>query len=88
MIESLATTSCYINARFSILHPPRQNAMVRRFRRGKDCALANAYQGGEPRLEFTIGLTLLVAGEMKMMQTLTLNRSRRRMAIPRKRMEI
>lgn len=36
---------------------PKQNAMVRRFRRGKDYALANAYQGEQPRLEFTIGIT-------------------------------
>lgn len=36
---------------------PKQNAMVRRFRKGKDYALANAYQGNEPRLEFTIGIT-------------------------------
>lgn len=36
---------------------PRQNVMARRFRRGKDYALANAYQGGEPRVEFTIGMT-------------------------------
>ena len=36
---------------------PRQNIMARRFRRGKDYALANAYHGQEPRLEFTIGIT-------------------------------
>ena len=36
---------------------PKQNAMVRRFRRGNDYALANAYQGDEPQLEFTIGIT-------------------------------
>ena len=36
---------------------PKQNAMVRRFRRGKDYALANAYLGEQPRLEFTIGMT-------------------------------
>ena len=36
---------------------PKQNAMVRRFRRGKDYALANTYQGDEPQLEFTIGMT-------------------------------
>jgi Rps23 Pro-64 3,4-dihydroxylase Tpa1-like proline 4-hydroxylase len=36
---------------------PKQNAMGRRFRRGKDYALANTYQGDEPRLEFTIGMT-------------------------------
>ena len=36
---------------------PKQHTMARRFRRGKDYALANAYQGDEPRLEFTIGIT-------------------------------
>jgi prolyl 3-hydroxylase /prolyl 3,4-dihydroxylase len=36
---------------------PKQNAIARRFRRGKDYALANAYQGDELRLEFTIGIT-------------------------------
>ena len=36
---------------------PKQNAIVRRFRRGKDYALANAFQGEQPQLEFTIGMT-------------------------------
>lgn len=34
-----------------------QNVLARRFRRRQDYALANAYQGEEPRLEYTIGLT-------------------------------
>lgn len=33
------------------------NVVARHFRRGKDYALASAYQGEEPRLEYTIGLT-------------------------------
>ncbi|EED13271.1 oxidoreductase, putative [Talaromyces stipitatus ATCC 10500] len=33
------------------------NLLVRRFRRGQDYTLANSYEGEEPRLEFTIGLT-------------------------------
>ena len=36
---------------------PKQNAIVRRFRKGKDYALANAYHGEQPQLEFTIGMT-------------------------------
>ena len=37
---------------------PRPSPALRyRFRRGKDYALANAYQGEQPRLEFTICLT-------------------------------
>ncbi|KIX94620.1 uncharacterized protein Z520_09666 [Fonsecaea multimorphosa CBS 102226] len=35
----------------------RQSAIARRFRRGKDYALANPYQGEAPRLEFTISIT-------------------------------
>jgi Rps23 Pro-64 3,4-dihydroxylase Tpa1-like proline 4-hydroxylase len=35
----------------------RQNVLVRRFRKGQDYALASAYLGEEPRLEYTIGLT-------------------------------
>ncbi|KIV97817.1 hypothetical protein PV10_01523 [Exophiala mesophila] len=35
----------------------RQNAIARRFRRGKDYALANPYQGDQPQLEFTISMT-------------------------------
>ncbi|OQU99884.1 hypothetical protein CLAIMM_05457 [Cladophialophora immunda] len=35
----------------------RQSAVARRFRRGKDYALANPYQGETPRLEFTISIT-------------------------------
>jgi hypothetical protein len=35
----------------------RQNAIARRFRRGKDYALANPYQGDQPQLEFTISIT-------------------------------
>ncbi|KIW74508.1 hypothetical protein Z517_12448 [Fonsecaea pedrosoi CBS 271.37] len=35
----------------------RQSAIARRFRRGKDYALANPYQGETPRLEFTISIT-------------------------------
>jgi len=35
----------------------RQNAIARRFRRGKDYALANPFQGEQPQLEFTISLT-------------------------------
>lgn len=35
----------------------RQNAIARRFRRGKDYALANPYQGEQPQLEFTISIT-------------------------------
>ncbi|EEA23514.1 putative component of NuA3 histone acetyltransferase complex [Talaromyces marneffei ATCC 18224] len=33
------------------------NMLVRRFRRGQDYTLANSYEGDEPRLEFTLGLT-------------------------------
>lgn len=33
------------------------NMMIRRFRRGQDYTLANSYEGEEPRLEFTLGLT-------------------------------
>jgi prolyl 3-hydroxylase /prolyl 3,4-dihydroxylase len=33
------------------------SAVARHFRRGKDYALASAYQGEDPRLEYTIGLT-------------------------------
>ncbi|KAH8692046.1 putative oxidoreductase [Talaromyces proteolyticus] len=33
------------------------NILARRFRRGEDYTLANSYEGGEPRLEFTLGLT-------------------------------
>ncbi|KEF58437.1 uncharacterized protein A1O9_06363 [Exophiala aquamarina CBS 119918] len=35
----------------------RQNAIARRFRRGKDYALASPFQGGQPQLEFTISIT-------------------------------
>ncbi|KAK5053112.1 hypothetical protein LTR84_002086 [Exophiala bonariae] len=35
----------------------RQNAIARRFRRGKDYALANPFQGEQPQLEFTISIT-------------------------------
>ncbi|KIX05284.1 uncharacterized protein Z518_06156 [Rhinocladiella mackenziei CBS 650.93] len=35
----------------------RQNAIARRFRRGKDYALANPYLGQQPQLEFTISIT-------------------------------
>lgn len=35
----------------------RQSAIARRFRRGKDYALAHPYQGDIPKLEFTISLT-------------------------------
>jgi Rps23 Pro-64 3,4-dihydroxylase Tpa1-like proline 4-hydroxylase len=35
----------------------RQSAIARRFRRGKDYALAHPYQGDTPKLEFTISLT-------------------------------
>jgi Rps23 Pro-64 3,4-dihydroxylase Tpa1-like proline 4-hydroxylase len=35
----------------------KQNVLARRFRKGQDYALASAYQGEEPRLEYTIGLT-------------------------------
>lgn len=35
----------------------RQNAIARRFRRGKDYALANPYSGEQPQLEFTISIT-------------------------------
>lgn len=35
----------------------RQNAIARRFRRGKDYALANPFQGEQPQLEFTISMT-------------------------------
>ncbi|OCT47929.1 PKHD-type hydroxylase TPA1 [Cladophialophora carrionii] len=35
----------------------RQSAIARRFRRGKDYALAHPYQGDAPKLEFTISLT-------------------------------
>ena len=35
----------------------RQNAIARRFRRGKDYALAHPFQGEQPRLEFTISIT-------------------------------
>ncbi|KIX07976.1 uncharacterized protein Z518_02630 [Rhinocladiella mackenziei CBS 650.93] len=37
--------------------PIRQNAIARRFRRGRDYALANPYQGDQPQLEFTISTT-------------------------------
>jgi Rps23 Pro-64 3,4-dihydroxylase Tpa1-like proline 4-hydroxylase len=33
------------------------NMLARRFRRGQDYTLANGYEGEEPRLEFTLGLT-------------------------------
>lgn len=33
------------------------NLLARRFRRGQDYTLANDYDGDEPRLEFTLGLT-------------------------------
>ena len=36
---------------------PRQAIVARRFRSGHDYALASSYQGEEPRLEFTLGLT-------------------------------
>ncbi|KIW14731.1 hypothetical protein PV08_07515 [Exophiala spinifera] len=35
----------------------RQNVMARRFRRGKDYALANPFNGEQPQLEFTISIT-------------------------------
>ncbi len=35
----------------------RQNVVARRFRRGKDYALASSYTGQQPQLEFTIGIT-------------------------------
>ncbi|RMZ77853.1 hypothetical protein DV737_g4133, partial [Chaetothyriales sp. CBS 132003] len=35
----------------------RQDALARRFRRGKDYALASPYVGEQPQLEFTIGMT-------------------------------
>ena len=35
----------------------RQSAIARRFRRGKDYALAHPYQGDTPKLDFTISLT-------------------------------
>ena len=35
----------------------RQNVVARRFRRGKDYALASSYTGEQPQLEFTIGIT-------------------------------
>ena len=35
----------------------RQSAIARRFRRGRDYALAHPYQGDAPKLEFTISLT-------------------------------
>jgi prolyl 3-hydroxylase /prolyl 3,4-dihydroxylase len=35
----------------------RQNVLARRFRRGKDYALASPYTGDQPQLEFTIGIT-------------------------------
>ena len=35
----------------------KQNVLARRFRKGQDYALASGYQGDEPRLEYTIGLT-------------------------------
>ncbi|KAI1626413.1 Oxoglutarate and iron-dependent oxygenase degradation C-term-domain-containing protein [Exophiala viscosa] len=35
----------------------RQNAIARRFRRGKDYALANPFQGEQPQIEFTISIT-------------------------------
>jgi len=34
-----------------------QNVLARRFRKGQDYALASAYAGEEPRLEYTLGLT-------------------------------
>ena len=40
--------------RESLLH---HNTLARRFRRGKDYALANTYRGNEPQLEYTLGLT-------------------------------
>ncbi|KAL6249120.1 putative component of NuA3 histone acetyltransferase complex [Rhinocladiella similis] len=35
----------------------RQNVIARRFRRGKDYALANPFNGEQPQLEFTISIT-------------------------------
>ena len=35
----------------------RQNVLARRFRRGKDYALASPYVGDQPQLDFTIGMT-------------------------------
>jgi len=35
----------------------RQNAIARRFRRGKDYALANPFNGEQPQIEFTISMT-------------------------------
>ena len=35
----------------------RQNVIARRFRRGKDYALASPYIGEQPQLDFTIGMT-------------------------------
>jgi prolyl 3-hydroxylase /prolyl 3,4-dihydroxylase len=35
----------------------RQDALARRFRKGKDYALASPYTGKQPRLEYTIGMT-------------------------------
>jgi hypothetical protein len=35
----------------------KQNAVARRFRRGKDYALASPYHGEDPQLEFTISIT-------------------------------
>lgn len=35
----------------------RQNVIARRFRRGKDYALANPFHGEQPQLEFTISMT-------------------------------
>ncbi|KAJ5081206.1 hypothetical protein N7456_013444 [Penicillium angulare] len=38
-------------------HLKSHNFLARRFRRGGDYTLANSYDGEEPRLEFTLGLT-------------------------------
>ncbi|KAF4772201.1 hypothetical protein N7455_009021 [Penicillium solitum] len=38
-------------------HLTSHNLLARRFRRGADYTLASAYEGEEPRLEFTLGLT-------------------------------
>ena len=35
----------------------KHNTMIRRFRRGKDYALASTYAGDHPRLEYTLGMT-------------------------------
>ncbi|CAI7591972.1 unnamed protein product [Penicillium glandicola] len=44
-------------------HLTSHNLLARRFRRGADYTLASAYEGEQPRLEFTLGLTPSIGWE-------------------------